>query len=125
MNDNERRHFTRIRFDGEAWLIDPASNRQWQTGVIDISLRGAMIRRPTDGPLDFDKTYLLQLQLSDEIQLAFDIRITHHKNPDYLGLHFDHMDLDSASHLHRLLELNLGDPALLERELAELLEPGN
>ncbi|MDR9435831.1 MAG: PilZ domain-containing protein [Thiohalophilus sp.] len=122
MSDNERRHFTRICFDGEAWLIDPSINRQWQTEVIDISLRGAMIRRPTDGPRDFDKTYLLQLQLGEEIQLEFETRITHHDNPDHLGLHFDHMDLDSASHLHRLVELNLGDPALLERELAELLE---
>ncbi|MDZ7802561.1 PilZ domain-containing protein [Thiohalophilus sp.] len=122
MSDSERRHFTRIRFDGDAWLIDTTNNRQWQTEVIDISLRGAMIRRPTDGPRDFDKTYLLQLQLSEEVRLEFETRITHYDNPDHLGLHFDHMDLDSASHLHRLLELNLGDPALLERELAELLE---
>ncbi len=123
MSDSERRHFTRIRFDGDAWLIDPGNNRQWQTEVIDISLRGAMIRRPTtDGPRDFDNTYLLQLLLSEEVQLEFETRITHYDNPDHLGLHFDHMDLDSASHLHRLVELNLGDPALLERELAELLE---
>ena len=122
MSDTERRHFTRIRFDGEAWLIDTANNHRWQTEVIDISLRGAMIRRPADGPRDFDKTYLLQLQLSEEVQLEFETRITHYDNPDHLGLHFDHMDLDSASHLHRLVELNLGDPTLLERELAELLD---
>jgi len=31
-----------------------------------------------------------------------------------------HIDLDSISHLRRLVELNLGDEALLERELAAL-----
>jgi hypothetical protein len=122
MSDNERRHFTRIRFDGDAWLTATADGRRWQTEVIDISLRGAMIRRPADGPQDFDEPYRLQLQLGEEVSLEFETRITHHDHPDYLGLHFDHMDLDSASHLHRLVELNLGDPALLERELAELLE---
>jgi hypothetical protein len=31
------------------------------------------------------------------------------------------MDLDTATHLHRLVELNLGDETLLERDLAELI----
>jgi len=30
------------------------------------------------------------------------------------------IDLDSITHLRRLLELNLGDPQLVERELLQL-----
>jgi hypothetical protein len=30
------------------------------------------------------------------------------------------IDLDTVTHLRRLIELQLGDPALLERDLAEL-----
>jgi len=33
------------------------------------------------------------------------------------------IDVDSASHLRRLLELNLGDSQLLEREYHELISP--
>jgi hypothetical protein len=37
-----------------------------------------------------------------------------------VGLHCRHIDIESLAHLRRLIELNLGDPALLERELAAL-----
>lgn len=121
MNDSERRQFTRVTFDSDARLIDPAGSRQWQTEVIDISLRGALVQRPADSPTEFPATLLLHLQLGSEIQLEFNVRVVH-TDSEQLGLHFEQMDLDSASHLHRLLELNLGDPALLERELAELLD---
>ena len=38
---------------------------------------------------------------------------------DYTAV-VDHIDLESISHLRRLVELNLGDSSLLERELAAL-----
>jgi hypothetical protein len=41
-----------------------------------------------------------------------------------LGFQVQYIDLDSATHLRRLVELNLGDPALLEREFENLLAPG-
>lgn len=42
--------------------------------------------------------------------------------PQSLGFVCRHIDLDSISHLRRLVELNLGDEQLLERELAALGE---
>jgi len=39
-----------------------------------------------------------------------------------VGLRRTHIDIESVTHLRRLVELNLGDPALLERELHELGE---
>ena len=42
---------------------------------------------------------------------------------DLVGMVCRHIDVDSISHLRRLVELNLGDEALLERELAALGEP--
>ena len=123
MSDSERRHFTRVPFDGEARLVDPAGNHQWPTEVIDISLRGVLIHRP-QGIEDFSSPCVLQLYLGDKVQLEFNVRIIHYDS-EQLGLRIEQLDIDSAAHLHRLLELNLGDPALLERELAELLEPDN
>ena len=37
------------------------------------------------------------------------------------GLHCLAIDIDSVTHLRRLVELNLGDPALLEREVSALV----
>jgi hypothetical protein len=36
------------------------------------------------------------------------------------GLQWRNIDVDSLTHLRRLLELNLNDPSLLDRELADL-----
>lgn len=120
-DSKDRRQFTRIAFDGIARLVDPRDNKQWETEVIDISLRGALIRRPAEGPADLSRPFMLQLALGNDIRMEFDVRVMH-SDTHHLGLHMQQMDLDTAGHLHRLLELNLGDPALLERELAELLE---
>ena len=47
------------------------------------------------------------------------MEIVHTEGPS-MGLRCDSIDLDSVTHLRRLIELQLGDPALLERDLAEL-----
>ena len=39
----------------------------------------------------------------------------------YAGLRCLAIDLDSVTHLRRFVELNLGNPELLERELSALL----
>ena len=39
----------------------------------------------------------------------------------FIGIECQHIDLDSMINLRRLVELNLGDERLLERELAEVL----
>ncbi|MFT5656662.1 MAG: hypothetical protein ACI9XU_002390 [Arenicella sp.] len=39
-----------------------------------------------------------------------------------IGFICKNIDLDSISHLKRLVELNLGDEALLHRELASLIQ---
>ncbi|MCG8610315.1 MAG: hypothetical protein MI864_07240, partial [Pseudomonadales bacterium] len=33
-----------------------------------------------------------------------------------------YIDLDSITHLKRLIELNVGDPSLIERELSALID---
>ena len=43
-----------------------------------------------------------------------------HIEDDHTGYRCEHIDLDSISHLRRLVELNLGDPDILDRELSEL-----
>jgi hypothetical protein len=38
-----------------------------------------------------------------------------------VGLRCDNIDIDSVTHLRRLVELNAGDPNLLDRELSALI----
>jgi hypothetical protein len=112
------RHHSRISFDAQAYLR--SETMVWQTQLIDIALKGALIARPADWQGAKGDSYLLELLLDDE-QAAIRMMVTvMHVQTDRIGLHCEHIDIDSVTHLRRLIELNLGDPDLLERELAGL-----
>ncbi len=115
---DDRRRFTRIPFDAPVSLHQ--DDWQAQVQLIDISLRGLLVRLP-DNWSQADRSQLLQViiglssleQIHMEAQLVF-------AREGLLGLECKHIDLDSISHLKRLITLNLGDEALAERELAAL-----
>lgn len=114
----EKRQFTRVVFDADARL----SNEQgsWDTQVIDISLKGALLEAPADAALETDSHVKLTLTLSDAItQIYMQGRVSHYAG-NRLGIACENMDVDSVSHLRRLVELNIGDDTLLERELEAL-----
>jgi hypothetical protein len=47
-----------------------------------------------------------------------------HVEGRHVGLRCESIDLDSITHLRRLVELNSGDPGLLDRELGSLMREG-
>ncbi len=112
------RHHSRISFDAQAYLR--SNTVVWQTRLIDISLKGALIARPADWQGAKGEGYLLELLLDDEETVIRMTVTVMHLQADRIGLHCEHIDIDSVSHLRRLIELNLGDPDLLERELTGL-----
>ncbi|MBZ0073021.1 MAG: PilZ domain-containing protein [Thiohalobacteraceae bacterium] len=112
-----QRRFTRIAFDAAAVLA--RDDRQWSCTVVDLSLKGALIGRPEawDGTVGEDCT--LVLVLGEDAQINMDVKVAHIE-AEQVGLSCTDIDLDSITHLRRLVELNLGDAALLERELLVL-----
>lgn len=113
----QRRRFTRIAFDAEACLS--AGEQQWAVELLDLSLKGALVTRPDGWEAQAGGPFRLELQLGEDAAIAMDVSIAHQED-DRLGLHCEDIDLDSITHLRRLVELNLGNPDLLERELASL-----
>lgn len=113
----QRRRFTRIAFDAEARLM--AGARQWAVELLDLSLKGALVVRPEDWNGEAEAPLRLQLRLGEDVVITMDVSIAHQED-DRLGLRCEDIDLDSITHLRRLVELNLGNPDLLERELASL-----
>jgi hypothetical protein len=116
--ENERRHYTRIPMDGVVTLR--CDGRQWQTRLHDISLKGALLQRPAsyDGK-DGDSCSMELLLEPMAVVIAMQGSVAHSEQ-GLLGFHCKHIDLDSISHLKRMVELNLGEESLLQRELAEL-----
>jgi len=119
--EKRRRHFTRIPFDAEYRLLTPEANKHWDGSVIDLSLHGVLIQRPKDIQARRGDDFILELILSaNDINIQMEVQVAH-SHDSFIGLECGHIDLESMTHLRRLLELNLGDPSLLERELSEML----
>ncbi len=114
----EKRHFTRIHFDAIATL--KTNGALWDTQIIDISLKGALVRLPENSNLEPNSEAELSLTLSDDAtHITMVGRITHIEK-EHAGMVCTHIDVDSASHLRRIVELNTGEESLLERELEAL-----
>jgi len=119
---NERRRFSRIGFDADVYLV--SAKGSWRSRLIDLSLKGALITAPQDWSGQPGEHFLLELALGgdEEMLIRMEVSVSHSEN-DHIGLRCEHIDLDSISHLRRLVELNLGDAELLDRELSALVGP--
>lgn len=117
---NEQRRFSRISFDADVQLVDAKGS--WRSQLIDLSLKGALIAAPQDWSGQPGEHFLLELVLdsSEEVVIRMEVSVSHLGN-DHIGFRCEHIDLDSISHLRRLVELNMGDAELLDRELSTLV----
>ena len=114
----ERRHFTRVLFDAPALLTTGSGT--FEVHVLDLSLKGALVQRLTGVALPSGAPCQLMVPLAatgKHIAMSAEVA---HMDDLHLGLLCCSMDLDSMTHLRRLIELQLGDPALLQRDLCAL-----
>ena len=114
---DDRRKFTRIIFSCNATLT-PEGQESIPIKVMDLSLNGALIEAPSV-PISIDKKVKLSIQLDSESIITMEMSVKHIEE-GHLGLHCEHFDIDSATHLRRLVELNIGNQEILNRELANL-----
>ncbi|MBA6115611.1 PilZ domain-containing protein [Pseudomonas putida] len=120
MSDHdERRRFQRIAFDAPTELRQ--GDRRWPVNLLDLSLKGLLIERPepwgADLTQDFDA--IIHLDHAVRVQMQVELR---HEEPTRLGFVCLYIDIESMSHLHRLVELNVADSTEMMRELRELIE---
>ena len=116
---DNRRRFSRVLFDAPCSLH--CQDNTWTSELLDISLRGVLVRRPEGWKAPLTSPFEITIDLDEHasgIVLAVELR---HTEADQLGFEIRYIDLDSATHLRRLVELNLGDQSLLERELSQLV----
>jgi len=119
IENNDNRHFHRIHFAEEATLS--CEEQSWDCEIIDLSLKGCLLRFEHPWEEDLEKLYTLTLQLSEDTQIKMELTATHIVD-NKVGFKCEHIDIDSISELRRLVELNLGNSALLERDLLALSE---
>jgi len=117
---NERRKFWRAAFNAPVKLVSDTATVHAM--LDDISLKGALLEMPTDWHPVIGEQCRLTLQLGAGPDAAINMwgHISHAEG-NRAGLTCESIDLDSITHLRRLVELNAGDPTLLERELSVLI----
>lgn len=118
LNRENRRNFWRAAFHAPARLIDSAGTAHGE--VLDISLKGVLLKMPATWHGKDGERCQFHLALADDVSISMWATVAHLEG-QFAGLHCDKIDVDSMTHLRRLVELNSGDPKLLERELPALL----
>jgi len=118
-DNHERRRFTRIDFDAATEL----RSKGWTSSVQleDISFKGALICSEKElNILPGDQATIVIHLAGDEEVMNLNATLAHHHRDQY-GFTLHDTDIDSMTHLRRLVELNLGDETLFERELEHLM----
>ena len=93
----------------------------WSGELLDVAMKGAMIGTDTPLPFDFGSRCSLCISLSGSpISLDFQVELIHSEDRHY-GFKFISEDLETLTHLRKLIELNTGDAEATRSELSAWL----
>ena len=113
-----RRQFTRVLFSINA--ISEIEQKNYPVTIHDISLNGALVTMPNPDSSLKGKLGLLHFDLANgESIVEMHVAVVHEVH-DEVGLQCNAIDIDSVTHLRRLVELNLGDESQLHKEISQL-----
>lgn len=114
----ERRRFSRIAFTART---DIQQDEQiWPCELLDLSLKGLLVEEPNDCDMQASQPVSVRITLTDDAEIRMEATLAR-RQEGQLGFICREIDVDSISHLRRLVELNLGDPDAANRELFELI----
>lgn len=116
---DERRRFQRIAFDATTHLRQ--GERTWEAHLLDLSLNGLLVERPAHWDADPTGGFEAVIELSGKERVAMQVELRHEES-NHLGFACRTIDVDSMTHLHRLVELNLADREEMMREWEALIE---
>lgn len=115
----DKRKFHRISFQCECKIS--CGDMEWTGELLDISLRGALFQLQKTAKLEPSANCYLDIILADgDIHLQFEAELVHREDELY-GFLFLSEDLETLTHLRRLLELNIGGDDLTRQEIASWL----
>jgi hypothetical protein len=114
----EKRHYHRVGHDARATLS--LAGKTWSCTVEDLSLKGCMVELAEPWPVAAGTAYQLSVHLSYAIHIEMAVHLMHQEGR-HVGFRCISIDADSAAQLKRLVELNLGDSSLLQRDIQALV----
>ena len=116
----QKRKFSRLPFKTPAFVILSGEPDAVPVELIDISLKGALVESPPGRELSLGASVALRLELEDtDIAIEMKTEVAN-VNERRIGLLCKSIDMESMTHLRRVMELNLGDSTIWEREVLRL-----
>jgi hypothetical protein len=122
--DNEQRRFTRVTFVSHITLQQGAN--QWNGTVVDISFNGLLVSSDANIVLaesltDSDGINIVDasIHFENDACITTKLELAHHNGKLY-GFSLHEIDSDSLTHLRNIIEHNLVDSGVCERELLAL-----
>lgn len=113
------RHFRRIPFEAEVTLT--VDGNDWKGQLLDVALKGALVGTTTPLPLELGAKCSLCISLpGTSISLDFETEMVHSEEQCY-GFKFISENLETLTHLRKLIELNTGDVETTRSELTAWL----
>lgn len=123
-SERERRRFVRIELSTPASVTGPDGTDAVE--VVDICLKGALLRVPPGSAFQREAAYRLRIDLSDHDAddsevLVMDLELAYQRG-ELVGFRCHQIDVDSLTRLRELVEARCGDPELIHRELLQLFD---
>lgn len=117
---SDKRKFKRFAFDSP--VVIEKDGQQWKSSLLDISLKGVLLVRPDNWESNSEeKIFKLTILLDNtDNEIKMDAYLAHTFNNN-LGFRCEKIGLDSVTNLRRLVELNLANEGLLEREISNII----
>ena len=113
------RHFRRIPFEAEVTLNSGSDT--WSGELLDVAMKGAMVGTESSLPLPLGTECSLCISLpGTPISLDFQAALVHSEENSY-GFKFISENLETLTHLRKLIELNTGDAEATRSELSAWL----
>jgi len=117
---HEKRRFDRIFHDASICLTNQRAE-EVQCQLLDISLNGCLISsKPASQSYQVKDSTNICIILADDLSIRTAAHIAFIGEDGHIGIQFDEIDIDSITTLRRLVELNMGDSLMLERNLQSL-----
>jgi len=114
------RRFRRITFVTQVTLSNGQDS--WTGELLEIALKGALVETKCQLPFDLGSECTLSMTLpGSTISLEFEAKLIHSKNLHY-GFKFISENIETLTHLRKLIELNTGDAETTRGELFSWLD---
>ena len=116
------RHYSRVPFHTDTTLH--LADTPLTVHLLDIAIKGALVEVPEGVTVMVGENCRLVMPLNDSgEEIVMGARVVHLEG-HHVGIECNDIDVDSLTKLRRLIELNLGDAALADRELTNLFRIG-